>query len=94
MAGYLFEHDGRLDVAKPETAPLLADRHTEQVGIGERLDRLAGDLTGLVAVGGTRSDLALGEIPGQLAEGRLVLGLGHRIDAERIDHQQHPRARG
>ena len=72
-SGDLFQHDRRLDVAVAEPTPFLANGHSEQVGGREGLGCFAGRLAGLVAVGGPGSDLAKGELTGELPQGGLVV---------------------
>ena len=81
--GDLLEHDGRLDVAQPHAAPLLADGDAQQVGAGQRLAHLGRDLAGLVTLRRPGRHLAGGHVAGQLAQRRLVLGLGQQVDARR-----------
>ena len=95
VAGDLLQHDGRLDVAHPEPAPLLADGHPEEVGGGQGGDRLPRDLAALVVLGRPRRHLTGRHIAGQLTEGCLVLGLAVRIVLVRrvVGHRLSPTAR-
>ena len=77
----LLEHDGGLDVAQAHAAPLLPHRDAEQVGRGQRLAQLGRHRAVLVGLVRPRRHLALGHVAGQLAQRRLVLGLGQQVVA-------------
>ena len=84
--GQLLQHERRLDVAVAEPAPLLADGHPQQVGGGQRLGRLERRVARLVVLAGAGRELARGDVAGELAQRRLVLGLGERIAADGPGH--------
>ncbi len=69
-AGDLLEDDGGLDVAHAHAAVLLAHGDGEQLGPAQRLERRLGEFLGLVPARRVGGDVALGHVPGQLAQGR------------------------
>ena len=72
---------------RAEPAPLLADGDAEQLGLASALaHEPAGTLSVSSPVAGERRELALGDIAGELAQRRLVLGLGERITADGPGH--------
>src|SRR5207249_4102591 len=71
----LLEHDARLHVAHAHTAVLDPSGDAEQAGGPQRVPRVLRELLGFVPVRRSRGELAFGDFPRELAEGRLVLGL-------------------
>ena len=73
--GDLLEHDGGLDVAHAHAAVLLAHGDGEELGPSQGLERRLGELLGFVPTRRMGGDVALGHVPGQLAQGRPVVVL-------------------
>ena len=86
MAGDLLQDDGRLDVAEPQTTPLLADGDPEQVGGGQGLQRLLGQLAAEVGVPGPRGHRPVPDVAGQGPQRLAVLRLGEGVDASGRGH--------
>ena len=78
-ARQLLEHDGGLDVTQARAAPLLAHGDPEEPGLPQRVPRGLRELLGLVPVPGPRCKLAFGNLARELAQRRLVLGLGEGV---------------
>ena len=89
MPRHLLEHDRRLHVPETEPAPLLTDRHAEQIGGGQGLDPVLGEVTGLVSGTRPRPHLTRRHVTRQLAKRGLVFILGHRVDTLGSGHGHH-----
>ena len=74
-----FEDDPGLDVAHAHAAIVDAGRDAEKTRFSQSLEGRVGELFGLVPVRRPRRQLSFGDIARELAQRRLVFGLGERL---------------
>src|SRR5690606_3835405 len=72
-AAQFLGHQAVGEVVAAGTAVLLVDGQAQEPQVAQLLDDAAVDLLGAVPGGGVRDDLALHEVPGQPADGALLL---------------------